>query len=150
MASEARLANTPIASLDPSLTQDVIYQRLIRILSHSNMYGSIRTEILFRWSLIILTSIPNDFHYRDEIGILPFLPDHDANKESMTGDDSEEPLQLYPFVLQEQRTKLGIPIFCWVPLLETAYANLKEATKVTTGLECWWTISGIVRIFVHH
>jgi len=37
MASEARLANTAIATLDPSLTQDVVYQRLIRILSQSNM-----------------------------------------------------------------------------------------------------------------
>ncbi|GJJ69447.1 protein prenyltransferase alpha subunit repeat containing protein 1 [Entomortierella parvispora] len=109
MASEARLANTPIATLDPSLTQDVIYRRLIRILSQSNI---------------------------DEIGILPFLAEPD-DKETL------KDLPLYPFVLQEQRTKLGIPIFCWVPLLSEAYAILKAAIKVDTSSngQDWWDIS---------
>ena len=37
MATEARLANTAITTLDPALTQDIVYERLINIIRQSNM-----------------------------------------------------------------------------------------------------------------
>ncbi|KAG0024350.1 hypothetical protein BGZ80_004016 [Entomortierella chlamydospora] len=112
MAAELRLANTSITTLDPSLTKDVLYERLVDILN--------KNEI-------------------DEIGILPFLP---QAEESTGGND------VYPFIVQERGTKLGIPIFCWVPLLDASYAALKDACKIsrphlaseaTPDLSKWWT-----------
>ncbi|KAG0281677.1 Protein prenyltransferase alpha subunit repeat-containing protein 1 [Linnemannia exigua] len=96
MSAEARLANTSITQLDPSLTKDVLYNRLVEILNKSQI---------------------------DEIGVLPFLPEpeHCQGK----GEDYVQ----YPFVVQEQRTKLGIPIFCWVPILDAAYGVFKDAVK---------------------
>ncbi|KAF8979042.1 hypothetical protein BGZ46_005869 [Entomortierella lignicola] len=99
MAAELRLANTCITTLDPSLTKDVLYERLVDILK--------KNEI-------------------DEIGILPFLPEV-----SEVSDCRTEKLALYPFVVQERGTKLGIPVFCWVPLLDASYAVLKEACRVS-------------------
>ncbi|KAF9112234.1 Protein prenyltransferase alpha subunit repeat-containing protein 1 [Mortierella sp. AM989] len=66
----------------------------------------------------------------DEIGILPFLPEVE--------DSTCSTLPLYPFVVQERGTKLGIPIFCWVPLLEASYAVLKDACRASIQPE-WWT-----------
>ncbi|KAF9403509.1 Protein prenyltransferase alpha subunit repeat-containing protein 1 [Mortierella sp. AD011] len=112
MAAELRLANTSITTLDPSLTKDVLYERLVDILN--------KNEI-------------------DEIGILPFLP---QAEESIGSND------VYPFIVQERGTKLGIPIFCWVPLLDASYAVLKDACKIsrphpaseaTPDLSKWWT-----------
>ena len=78
------------------------------------------------------------FGIRDEIGILPFLADPDDK-------ESPESLPLYPFVLKEHGTKLGIPIYCWVPLLAEAYATLKAAVKVdaSSNGQDWWNISGM-------
>ncbi|KAG0313816.1 hypothetical protein BGZ97_009859 [Linnemannia gamsii] len=70
--------------------------------------------------LNILHSLAMNKHHRDEIGVLPFLPD----LEQCQGDYVQ-----YPFVVQEQGTKLGIPIFCWVPILDAAYGVLKDAVK---------------------
>ncbi|KAF9360433.1 hypothetical protein BGX26_009420 [Mortierella sp. AD094] len=115
MAAEVRLANTSITTLDPSLTKDVLYKRLVDILN--------KNEI-------------------DEIGILPFLP----QAEESTGGNDE--LSLYPFIVQERGTKLGIPIFCWVPLLDASYAVLKDTCRVSRQhlaseaepvLSEWWT-----------
>lgn len=65
-------------------------------------------------------SFAGDEHHRDEIGVLPFLPE----LEQCQGDYVQ-----YPFVVQEQGTKLGIPIFCWVPVLDAAYGVFKDAVK---------------------
>ncbi|KAF9389773.1 Protein prenyltransferase alpha subunit repeat-containing protein 1 [Podila verticillata] len=48
----------------------------------------------------------------------------------------------YPFIVQEHGTKLGIPIFCWVPVLDAAYAELKSAIRPTGSSatnQNWWS-----------
>ncbi|KAF9421319.1 Protein prenyltransferase alpha subunit repeat-containing protein 1 [Podila epigama] len=134
MSTEVRLANTPIQQLDPSLTKDILYSRLAHI----------------------LTSNPID-----EIGILPFLPDKNDNHSSSS--QSNVPLQ-YPYIVQEHGTKLGIPIYCWVPVLDASMTELKSAIQSsshntnarnlnTSYLEenssvhvsCWWKDQDRVR-----
>ncbi|KAG0331342.1 Protein prenyltransferase alpha subunit repeat-containing protein 1, partial [Podila horticola] len=74
----------------------------------------------------------------DEIGILPFLPDNDEQEQSST----DATIPQYPFIVQEHGTKLGIPIFCWVPVLDAAYAELKSAVRPTNSRDStdqsWW------------
>ncbi|KAK3813118.1 MAG: hypothetical protein J3Q66DRAFT_42814 [Benniella sp.] len=132
MATEARLANTPITSLDPSLSSEVLYERLVYILTKNNI---------------------------DEVGFLPFLPDiNDCNTTTASTSDNNdtyrndnnngcnregETLPQYPFAVQEQGTKLGIPIFCWVPLLEESYRIYKATTVRAPSTESrrdseWW------------
>ncbi|KAG0005500.1 Protein prenyltransferase alpha subunit repeat-containing protein 1 [Modicella reniformis] len=109
MAAEARLANTPINSLDPTLTKEVLYERLVDILDRNNI---------------------------DEVGFLPFLPDV---SDCTSGSESGSPLQ-YPYSVQEQGTKLGISVFCWVPLLDESYRILKDSIRGGSIEEGqWWS-----------
>lgn len=72
--------------------------------------------------------------------MLPFLPE----SEQCQGEAGEEGHSVqYPFVVQEQKTKLGIPIFCWVPILDAAYGVFKDAVRpsstATGGASVeWW------------
>ncbi|KAG0030011.1 Protein prenyltransferase alpha subunit repeat-containing protein 1 [Podila clonocystis] len=113
--AEVRLANTPIHELDPSLTKDILYTRLVHILANNAI---------------------------DEIGILPFLPDKEQEQEQEQEQSSIAAIPQYPFIVQEHGTKLGIPIFCWVPVLDTAYSELKSAIRPTNSSDSrdpsWW------------
>ncbi|KAI7826495.1 hypothetical protein BC939DRAFT_446548 [Gamsiella multidivaricata] len=69
---------------------------------------------------------------RDEIGILPFLPD----REESSADSGGGGIPSYPFVVQERGSKLGIPIYCWVPLLDASNAAFKNALRAArTGTQ---------------
>ncbi|KAG0087776.1 Protein prenyltransferase alpha subunit repeat-containing protein 1 [Podila epicladia] len=113
--AEVLLANTPIHELDPSLTKDILYTRLVHILANNAI---------------------------DEIGILPFLPDKEQDQEQ----SSVASVPQYPFTVQEQGTKLGIPIYCWVPVLDSAYAELKSAIRPINSSDStdqlWWKDQG--------
>ena len=85
---------------------------------------------------------------RDELGILPFLPGPESAEAS-----PQEGVTQYPFIVQEQGTKLGIPIFCWVPLVDISYEILKHAlrpvlpgttteTRTETKAQDWWRDQG--------
>ncbi|KAG0326993.1 hypothetical protein BGZ99_008543 [Dissophora globulifera] len=125
MAAEVRLANTPITDLDPTLTKDILYARLADILNKNDI---------------------------DEIGFLPFLPDEKDTVVSEQQQAGKGTSSTYPFVVQEHGTKLGIPIYCWVPILDAASAVLKDAIfAVKRGNEAsqledgrWWADPGIV------
>lgn len=83
---------------------------------------------------------------RDEIGIVPFLPDKEQDQEQ----SSIASVPQYPFIVQEHGTKLGIPIFCWVPVLDAAYAELKSAIRPTVSSDStdqpWWKDQGTASI----
>lgn len=94
-------------------------------------------------SLIAADSPCLAFLSSDEVGFLPFLPDvNDCNSSvptnsnsngsnsSSIGSGSSRALPQYPYVVQEQGTKLGIPVFCWVPLLDESYRILKDAMRM--------------------
>ncbi|KAG0300465.1 hypothetical protein BGZ98_009146 [Dissophora globulifera] len=129
MAAEVRLANTSITDLDPTLTKDILYARLADILNKNDMYVAII----------------------DEIGFLPFLPDEKDTVVSEQQQAGKGTSSTYPFVVQEHGTKLGIPIYCWVPILDAASAVLKDAIfAVKQGNEAsqledkhWWADPGI-------
>ncbi|KAG0250678.1 Protein prenyltransferase alpha subunit repeat-containing protein 1 [Mortierella polycephala] len=111
MAEETRLANTSITEQDPSLTKDVLYERLVHILNANKI---------------------------DEVAILPFMAEPDMST------CMESDVIQHPYILQ-QGTKLGIPIFCWVPLLDASYAALKDVKRTEThdnNTEEWWTDPG--------
>lgn len=108
------MANTSITQLDPTLTKDVLYSRLVEILDKSQI---------------------------DEIGVLPFLPEREHCQGEAGGIEGDS--VQYPYVVQERRTKLGIPIFCWVPVLDAAYGVFKDAVRssstVMGGASMdWW------------
>lgn len=84
----------------------------------------------------------DELRFRDEIGVLPFLPEPEQCQ-GEAGDSIQ-----YPFVVQEHGTKLGIPIFCWVPILDAAYGVFKDAVRASStamggaAVE-WWHDPGI-------
>jgi hypothetical protein len=85
--------------------------------------------------------------------VLPFLPEPEQCQGQGEGDRCVQ----YPFVVQEQGTKLGIPIFCWVPVLDAAYGVFKDAVKTlssSSSLEIpnresieWWQDPGTAWFF---
>lgn len=78
--------------------------------------------------------------------MLPFLPEPEQCQGEVDGEGGDS--ALYPFVVQERGTKLGIPIFCWVPVLDAAYGVFKDAIRspsstVTGGTSVdWWRDPG--------
>lgn len=147
--AEIQLANTSIHDLDASLTKDILYTRLVHILANNAMYV---LHCKGTWSLVSrekdsqchLTKLGRTEKYdRDEIGILPFLPDKEKEQEHSLIDSTD--ILQYPFIVQEHGTKLGIPIFCWVPVLDAAYTELKSAIRPTSSSatnQNWWNDHG--------
>lgn len=73
--------------------------------------------------------------------MLPFLPEREHCQGEAGGIEGDS--VQYPYVVQERRTKLGIPIFCWVPVLDAAYGVFKDAVRssstVMGGASVdWW------------